>query len=602
MMNRVHVRPRDHGIRATRTARPEPERGREETASFPLERLFAQCADAISVHTGEGEVLFGNPAFARMLRRDATTLIGHDFLEFVHPEDAADVRAYLDTARVGLRSVDPIRYRIKQGRAWRTAESRITNLLDDRLVRGLLITTHDVTQAMLNERWIQYVSSHESVTGLLNRSGLCERIEHMLAVLDDGLAIIVVEVERFDAMIHTRGHSFGDQVLLALAQQIVARAPHAAVAHLGGATFAVTARYSGPDDDIRRIAEWVAAGLAEPVVLEGQRLFPSVSVGVATTRSSLTEPAELLRRGAAAARHARGSQGTRVEVFGSALEAEISKRTAIEHELHDAVAQGDFRLEFQPIVSLVEPRCHSAEALLRWGRSGIPLYGPADFVPVAEETGLIVPLGAWTIAEAMAARARFGRFGSFTLTVNLSPRQLLEPDLCRHIQEQLDANGLSPGDIAFEVTESLAVADVDLAARRLSEIRTLGCRVGMDDFGTGYSSLGYLRQLPVDFLKIDRAFIRMLGQDPGADALVRAIVAMARALEIQVVAEGVETELQHERLLVAGCTYAQGHRFAQAADSLPAVVDQARARLDELALEPLPGDLGLRAARLEITA
>lgn len=541
--------------------------GKPHTVAL-MSALVGKCSDAVSVHTADGMLLFANAALAGMLGHEANELVGRKLSEFVHDEDVAVVRDAFELAGTGAGTGESTHYRLADAHgSWRAVESVATDLLDEPLVEGIIWTTRDVTQRVQTEAALRDVAHHDPATGLLNRAGLFAELERLLSS-DTNLAVVCLEVDRFDILANARGYQFGDAVLQSFAGRLLALVGDATVAHLGSANFVIVKKVDGAADDLRRNAQRIVGALAEPVAVGGQRLHPTFSIGVATTRRRAVTPADVLLEAATAAHRAREGAGTTVEVFDAKMLNAVAGRLALEQDLRTGIATADFRLFFQPIVSIADGTVYGAEALLRWGRSGKPKHDPDAFIPVAEETGLIVPLGAWTITEAVKARAALGSDATVTVNVNLSARQLVEPGLADAIHYELAAYSLEPHTVGFEVTETLAIRDVDLAIRVIAEIRSLGCNVGIDDFGTGYASLAYLHRLPVNFMKIDRSFVGGLGLDPCTDALVEAMVAMARALQLEVVAEGIETELQHDRLTAMGCTYAQGYLYGKPRASL----------------------------------
>ena len=261
--------------------------------------------------------------------------------------------------------------------------------------------------------------------------------------------------------------------------------------------------------------------------------------------------------------------GARVAIYEGELVRAVERKLQLVRDLRVAVATKDFRVEYQPIVGLADQHVYGVEALLRWGTAPSPTaYPPSEFIPIAEENGLIVPLGRWVINRAIESRVACRGSSRLMLNNNLSARQLSEPDIVESIDETLRRTGMSASRVGFEITETLAVHDIERAARVVSDIRALGCRVGIDDFGTGYSSLARLQELKVDFIKIDQSFVSGLGRDRAAEALVAATLALARELRLEVVAEGVETKAQAQRLEALGCTFAQGYFLGRPRASL----------------------------------
>jgi EAL domain-containing protein (putative c-di-GMP-specific phosphodiesterase class I) len=312
------------------------------------------------------------------------------------------------------------------------------------------------------------------------------------------------------------------------------------------------------------IARRLLGALSQPFVIRGADTFVGASIGIAHAKNGDERAEELLRDADSAMYHAKEAGRGRVEVFDDTMRARALARHATENALHRALERGELRVFFQPVVALSDARCIGAEALVRWQHPERGLVPPADFVPLAEETGLVVELGAWVLEEAArnAARWQLQCDSGFVVSVNLSARQLAQPDLAERVADVIERTGVLPSNLCFEITESVLMDDADAAIAVIERIRALGVKLAIDDFGTGYSSLGYLKRFPVDIVKIDRAFIAGLGGDPGDSAIVSAVIGLGHALGLRVVAEGVETEQQLAELVALGCDEAQGYYFA----------------------------------------
>jgi EAL domain-containing protein (putative c-di-GMP-specific phosphodiesterase class I) len=301
-----------------------------------------------------------------------------------------------------------------------------------------------------------------------------------------------------------------------------------------------------------------------PMVVRGTEMFVGASVGIALAASGDELPEELLRDADAAMYHAKELGRGRVEVFDDTMRTRALAAHATENAMHRAMERGEFRLFFQPIVGLSDARCVGAEALLRWQHPERGLIGPAEFVPMAEETGMIVPIGQWVIEEAArhAARWQLEHPERFQVAINLSARQLVHPDLADRVADVIAQTGVEPSNLCFEITESVLMDDAESVIDVIARVRSLGVQLAIDDFGTGYSSLGYLKRFPVDSVKIDRSFVSGLGDDAGDAAIVSAVIGLAHALGLRVTAEGVETEEQLTALIDLDCDEAQGYFFS----------------------------------------
>ena len=409
---------------------------------------------------------------------------------------------------------------------------------------------------------------HDSLTGLPNRTLLDDRLCQALARTEraeSAVVVVFLDLDHFKLINDTQGHAAGDDLLKALAERLQdAVRPCDTVARFGGDEFVVVCE--GVDDpaEATHMADRLRRAIETPLCLRGEEVFVSASLGVAMGRSGST-PETLLRDADAAMYQAKLNGRARTEMFDEAIRERNELRRETEVALRRAVERSEFELVYQPIVSLEEGWIVGAEALVRWQHPERGLIMPADFIALAEETGHIVPIGAWVLDEACRQlkewRAAIPHV-PLSMAVNVSARQLRGGmlDCVRHTTER---HGVDPSSLVLEITEGMLMEDVTRCVAALDELRGTGVRLAIDDFGVGYSSLSYLKRFPIDILKVDRTFIDGLGTDPHDSAIVSAIVGMARALKVSLVAEGVETQQQLYALRHLGCQLAQGYLFAK---------------------------------------
>ncbi|MGD9701935.1 MAG: EAL domain-containing protein [Acidimicrobiia bacterium] len=423
-------------------------------------------------------------------------------------------------------------------------------------------------QRSMAEEVLMYRAMHDPLTGLPNRALFLDRLSHALSLRPDSsryTAVMFLDLDRFKVINDALGHDVGDELLVAVAGRLTsAIRTSATVARLGGDEFTVLCEDLRSPRDAVAIATRLVESLEEPLPLaDGGSAAMSISVGVAVSNDPADQPGSLLRDADAAMYRAKERGRNRVEVFDDGMRAIALARLDLEHALKDSVERGDFTLLFQPEVDLRSGAVVAAEALLRWHHPEQGLMSPADFIPIAEETGAIIELGEWVISE-VCKRARRWTADMpdsrlFAVWANMSVVQLLQPGFAERVRDVIERTGVSPRRLGLEITESSLMSDADAAIASLAELRELGVSIAIDDFGTGYSSLSYLKRLPVDVVKIDRSFVEDIGQTVEGSSMVAAIVQLAHAVGCQVVAEGVETMEQYDALAALGCDIAQGY-------------------------------------------
>ncbi len=455
--------------------------------------------------------------------------------------------------------------------------ARAVNLIDDDDVGGVVVTLHDITDRKRVEQELAHQAFHDVLTGLANRALFRDRITHSLsrAVRTDHVpAVVFMDLDGFKTVNDGLGHDVGDEVLREVARRLESAIRTGdTVARLGGDEFAILIEESArPLGEAEGVAERILSTLTEPVCVNGQQIKLSASLGIALGDDDSTA-ASLLRNADVAMYRAKAAGKGRWVVFDAEMRVATIERLRFETDLVGALDAGQFRLVYQPVVELSSPdnRVVGFEALLRWDHPILGTIAPERFIPLVEDSGLMVPIGAWVLQEACRTAARwqseYTREGGLSMAVNISARQLASPDLVNEVASALEEAGLEPSMLVLEITESVLIADAAVAARRLRRLRELGVRLAIDDFGTGYSSLSYLREFPVDILKIDKSFIDRITDASDAPAIVRGLLDLGRTLQLKVVAEGVELAVQRDHLRAEHCDFAQGYLFAKPLDA-----------------------------------
>lgn len=502
----------------------------------------------------------------RLYGYDVTDIEGQPATEFLHPEDLPRVRyvvgSFLRRGSASESTRIDCRVRAADG-TWHHIQSTMSRHADDRLI----VIARDVSDQVALREQLDHLTFHDGLTGLPNRAYFEERTREVLIRRDGaGAAVLFLDLDGFTAVNDSIGHVSGDHVLTQAARRLrAAVAPdesEGAVARFGGDEFAVLVDTHRSTQGAVDLAERLLRTLSEPFHVADRDVALTASVGIVFSWAG-AETADLLRNADVAMSRARRHGGGRLEVFAASMHADAMRRLELGSLLRQAVDAEQFAIEYQPLVNLGTSQVTGMEALVRWWRDG-SLVPPEGFIGYAEESGLIVPIGEWVLREACRQMARWrGADWHVGLSVNLSPRQVIEPRFVETVSEILAETGLSPGALTLEITEDVLVDEVGETIQRLRELRALGVRLAIDDFGTGYASLAYLRQLPVDTLKIDPSFVSGLGTDEVRTLLTRTIVRLGQDLGLLVVAKGIEHPRQLELLREMGCPRGQGYLVAR---------------------------------------
>ena len=534
-------------------------RWQTEELSLLADRLLAPVA----VVAADSTLLYVNPAAARAVGSEPGSLLGRRMIDLVHPDDRERVTRELRQVASGRPRSGVTTYRLRAdgARDWRVFESIADNLVDDPTVAGVLISARDITEQRARERDLYEAAFRDPLTGLPSRARVLNDLDVRMGRTSP-LTVALIGLDRFQLVNDSLGQTVGDEVLRAIGSRLVTSLLEVGVVgRLHSDVFAVL--LEGIDDVEAHALLWrIVERVGEPLFLASREFRLSSSVGVAHRNPAAT--AESLLHHAGLALHRAKALGRgRVEVFETTMRDQAVARLELEADLRAAITSNELSMVLQPIVRLSDRTAVGAEALLRWDPPYQASIAPDVFIPVAEETGLIVPLGDWTIERAaqLAPHVPGGR-----ISINLSARHLASPGLHERISRILITQRLPGSALVFEVTETLLIEQFQYAVTVLKALRDLGCLVGLDDFGTGYSSLAYLRLLPIDFLKIDGSLVADIDTDPQSQAITQAILTMGRALGLCTVAEGVETEAQAATLHDMGCELAQGYLFGPPAE------------------------------------
>jgi diguanylate cyclase (GGDEF)-like protein/PAS domain S-box-containing protein len=540
-------------------------------------RLYRRAIDAsanaiilVSATRPGFPIEYVNPAFVRMRGYTYDETVGRRLLELGErePDQApvAELRAAMRERREGH-----VQMRLRcRGRREIYAEVYIAPVNNARgLTEHFVMTQYDISTAKRYQAELEARARFDTLTGLANRSMLTDRIESAInfAVGRAPVWIVALDLDHFKFVNDTLGHEAGDELLKAAGARIAGAVDRSdTVARTGGDEFVLVLQGRAGEGEVTATVRAVLAALAHPLALRGQELVLTGSAGVAGFPADGNDAATLIQHAEVAMYRAKELGRNTVQFYMPTMNARARDRLALEGALRGALAHDEFELYYQPQVDLLTGAVVGVEALIRWRHPSMGMVRPDRFINLAEETGLIVPIGAWVLRTACRQNRDWQRagYGPLRIAVNLSARQFAEPGLVRDIARVLEETGLSPTLLEIEITESLVMEDVEGAIRTMRELKMMGVKLSIDDFGTGYSSLSYLRRFPVDVLKIDRSFVRDIASSADDAAMVSAIIELARGLRMRVIAEGVETEAQLDYLRRRGCDEVQGHVYAQA--------------------------------------
>jgi diguanylate cyclase (GGDEF)-like protein/PAS domain S-box-containing protein len=556
----------------TQLIRLEAARSEALASERRLRALVENASDLVLILDIESRIKYASPAAEQVWRYSPDALLGRAFGDLVHLDDRPAANGALEQAyhRPRVTLTAELRLPYADGR-WRDCEVIVSNRLGQAGVEGIVVTCRDITDRKAHEQQLTRLAFRDPLTGLANRALLLDRLERALdssGWSTRSVAIVFLDLDNFKVVNDSLGHEQGDGLLIEVATRLEGcLRPGDTAARLGGDEFTLLLEDATQADAVV-VAERVVRSLSDPIQVAGRSVVVSGSLGLAlSSPGGRDRPAALLRKADLAMYQAKAGGKARWAVFDPSMEARALERLELETDLRHALARGQFRLVYQPIVSLGDRRVVEAEALLRWQHPTRGLVSPAQFIPLAEETGLIESLGQWVLEQACQQVHVWQQTHlsepPLVMSINLSARQLQQPRLVELVDRIMRDAGVDPHTIKLEITESAIMQDPAAASRTLQGLRDLGVHLAIDDFGTGYSSLTYLKRFPVDTLKIDRAFVDGLGRDEHDTAIVRSVIELARALGLTVTAEGIETPLQQMCLERLRCDRGQGYLFAR---------------------------------------
>ncbi|WNV75386.1 EAL domain-containing protein [Geodermatophilus sp. DSM 44513] len=574
--------------------------------------LVRNASDVITVVDASGTITYQTPSVGWVLGHPPGALVGTDVYDLVHVEDRPAFRTRLAEVVAGSAhtACPGARMRHRNG-TWRWTETVVADLRADPAVSGLVLTTRDVSDRRELEEQLRTQAFHDPLTGLPNRAVFMDRLRAAEAGERDGVpaAVLFLDLDNLKTVNDDLGHEAGDTLLRVVASRVARLLrPEDTLARLAGDEFAVLLVGEASSTRAAGVAARVLAALDEPVVVGDRAVRTSASLGLATSDTCAVSGIGLLRAADTAMYVAKTHGKGRSEVFHPRHHAAQLDQEQLQADLYHALERQELVLHYQPIVDLTADRVSGYEALLRWQHPARGLVPPARFIALAEESGLIVPIGRWVLREAarQAATWQAGDGAGPRVSVNVSVRQFQHPGLVADVADALATSDLPPDRLTLEITESLLVQDADRATARLQAVKDLGVRLALDDFGTGYSSLSYLRRFPIDVLKIDKSFVDGVARSTADRAVVAAIVALGRTLDMDLVAEGIESGAELAALEALGVRYGQGYhlgRPAPAATGQPADRRHPSSPGAALRVAPVPrsgdpadGDVRLRPA------
>ncbi|MBF0454997.1 MAG: EAL domain-containing protein [Magnetococcales bacterium] len=534
-----------------------------------VQTVLDQTNEGIFISDKKGTIVSVNPALCRLFGYGADEIIGENPNLF--RSDHQDTQFYSEMWKQLLekgRWIGELWNRRKDGEVFPVKVSIQAVYNDKREVRQFVCIYNDLTDIKQRDEKLVYSTTHDGLTGLPNRGLFLDRLQQAIRHAKRGntrVGVTVIDIDLFKKINDSLGHVWGDELLKMVAGRILETVRQEdTVCRLGGDEFSIIHPNAGSAEAIALMTQRLFGSLAKPFQLGNQNLHLTASVGLTIFPEDGNDPNDLLKNADLAMSRAKDFGRSNFQFFTKSLDERAVRRLALENEMRTGIQRGQFLLHHQPKVELKSGKIVSMESLVRWNQTGGGLVSPAEFIPVAEETGLIVPLGDWILREACFQNAHWQKIDpNLCIAVNLSTRQFREKSLLNRLDAALRDSGLKAENLELEITESMLVDNVDEAVAILKQIKSRGISIAMDDFGTGYSSLSVLKRFPIDTLKIDQSFVRDLSADSEDAQIVSAIISMSHSLNLKVVAEGVETKEQLDFLTTRGCDYIQGYYFSR---------------------------------------
>jgi diguanylate cyclase (GGDEF)-like protein/PAS domain S-box-containing protein len=547
----------------------ETERNALRESEERFRALTEQSTDIILIADLSGQIKYASPSVQTVLAVLGNSLVGTSMIDLVHPDD------FTKTMTAGPRSVadgknELVEFRLRHADGtWLFFECVVRNLIHHKNIGGLVYNARDITERKHAQEQLLFNATHDALTGLPNRALFLGRLQSVVDRIKrhsrEVAAVLFIDIDDFKVVNDCYGHATGDVLIKEVSNRLRAcMRSDGTIARMGGDEFTVLVEDVTDPSDAIRVAERIQASFTRPFLLEGLEVFKSTSIGIALTSPGISADAVL--QNADIAMYRAKDQGKACsELFDRTMHEQVMSRLLLEAKLRHALENEELTLHYQPIVAVETRAVQGFEALLRWQPEDSNSIPPSTFVPIAEQSGLIVPISVWVLRkaclEASSWQQRYPADPPIYVSINISSKHFSHAGFIRHVKDALEESAVEPQSITIELTESLAMNDAVATGQTMSQLRALGVKLSIDDFGTGYSSLSYLRRFPVDTLNIDQSFVKTM--DAENYAIVRTIVGLANNLDLKVVAEGVETTDQHQLLALAGCGSAQGYLFAE---------------------------------------
>jgi diguanylate cyclase (GGDEF)-like protein/PAS domain S-box-containing protein len=558
--------------RAPRTGQRTVRRPRKDVLRADDEAfraLVQHSQDIITVHDPQGITLYESPSASRLLGYPPGALVGRIPFDSIHPKDVVGTRDAFARLLEGEGPKTPVEFRFRHAQGhWIYLEALGSNLIDHPGIRGLVITSRDVSERQKAEKRAQYLAQHDGLTGLPNRLLMQDRLHQAISQARRGgglVALMFVDLDRFKTVNDSFGRVIGDTLLKQVAQRLTACLRDTdTVARLGGDEFTIMLPDATNAQGVGEVAQRVLSEFARPFSDGEQELYVSASIGISLFPRDGSDPDELVKHADRAMYSAKDSGRNSYRYFTEDLNREVHEKVILESGLRRAIERGELRLLYQPKIDLASHKIIGAESLVRWQHPKLGLILPERFIPVAEESDLIVELGEWVLNAACEQLRAWQQEGfALQVAVNVSARQFRRGNLEDRVVAAMVAAHVEPHLVEIELTESAIMQDAEGSISTLQRLKSHGISISIDDFGVGYSNMRYLNRLPLDILKIDQSLIRDIGADSKDAAIVRAIIGLARSLGIRVIAEGVENHSQLSFLNAHGCNYGQGFLFGR---------------------------------------
>ncbi len=540
-----------------------------EASEGRFKALTESAMDIVTVLDAEGVIRYQSPSVRHLLGYEPADMIGKNQFDLVHRDDAEVMREQFRVlVETGESELD-VEFRVRNASgSWRTLESVGKNCLDNPEVRGIIVNTRDITDRKNIQERIQHLAYHDALTGLPNRSLMQDRVSQAIVRAERAAkrcAVMFIDIDNFKNINDTLGHDVGDELLRQVATRLTDSVrTHDTIARQGGDEFIVLLDQLEGHRGATRVAQKILDALRAPFQVGGTDQHVSGSIGIALFPDDGRDAPTLLKNADTAMFHGKALGKNTYQFFTTQMKIAVKRRAAMESNLRAAVNNGDFALAYQPQIDLNTGEIVAFEALVRWVSEESGTMMPGEFIPLAEETGLINEIGEWVLREACRQAAEWLRAGypSRRMAINLSARQLSDKGFIQMLVSVIEETGLDPNLLELEITESQVMRQGEGSVMLLNEIASMGVHLAVDDFGTGYSSLSYLKRLPIGKLKIDQSFVRDITVDPNDTAIVVAIINMAKSLDLDIIAEGIETAGQLTLLRAKGCSVGQGFYFS----------------------------------------